>query len=84
MFFNAIRGNFRIYSIQLGLHIKLRLNRFLLNELHSVRKHVYKTWSNMSPQKLMSRGMGFPTIGICDQQSLRSACANAQSDQNLC
>ena len=28
--------------------------------------------------------MRFPTISICDQQSLRSACAYAQSDQCLC
>ena len=31
--------------------------------------------------------MQFPTIticGMCDQQSLRSACANAQSDPSLC
>ena len=30
----------------------------------------------------LSHGMRFPTI--CDQQSLRSACTNAQSDQSLC
>ena len=28
--------------------------------------------------------MIFPTRGMCDQQSLRSACAYAQSDQSLC
>ena len=28
--------------------------------------------------------MRFPTCGMCDQKSLRSACAYAQSDQNLC
>ena len=28
--------------------------------------------------------MRFPTYGMCDQQSLRSACAYAQSDQSLC
>ena len=28
--------------------------------------------------------MGFPTVGMCDQQSLRSACACAQSDRGLC
>ena len=34
----------------------------------------------------MSQCMKFPTIskGMCDQQSLRSACAYAQSDQSLC
>ena len=26
----------------------------------------------------------FQQCGMCDQQSLRSACAYAQSDQNLC
>ena len=35
-----------------------------------------------SPQ--MSRGMGFTAVRYCDQQSIRSACAYAQSDQNLC
>ena len=28
--------------------------------------------------------MGFPTMCMCDQQSLRSACAYGQSDQSLC
>ena len=28
--------------------------------------------------------MRFPTCGMCDQKSLRSACAYAQSDQSLC
>ena len=28
--------------------------------------------------------MGFSTVGMCDQQSLRSACACAQSDRGLC
>ena len=28
--------------------------------------------------------MRFPTCGICDRQSLRSASAYAQSDQSLC
>ena len=32
----------------------------------------------------MSRDMRFPTCGLCDQRSLRSACAYAQSDQSLC
>ena len=32
----------------------------------------------------MSRSMGFQLCGMCDQQSLRSACALAQSDQSLC
>ena len=27
--------------------------------------------------------MRFPTCGMCDRQSLRSACAYAQSDQRL-
>ena len=33
---------------------------------------------------IMSQCMRFPTYGMCDQQSLRSACAYAQSDQSLC
>ena len=28
--------------------------------------------------------MRFQQCGMCDQQSLRSACANGQSDQSLC
>ena len=32
----------------------------------------------------MSRGMRFPTMCMYDQQSLRSACAYAQSDRSLC
>ena len=32
----------------------------------------------------MSRDMRFPTIWYVDQQSLRSTCAYAQSDQSLC
>ena len=32
----------------------------------------------------MSRDVYFQQCGMCDQQSLRSACANAQSDQSLC
>ena len=32
----------------------------------------------------MNHDMGFPTIGMCDQQRLRSAYAYAQSDQSLC
>ena len=28
--------------------------------------------------------MRFQQCGMCDQQSLRSACADAQSDQSLC
>ena len=32
----------------------------------------------------LSRDMGFPQCGMCDKQSLRSACAYAQSDQSLC
>ena len=32
----------------------------------------------------MSRDMRFKQCGLCDQQSLRSACAYAQSDQSLC
>ena len=32
----------------------------------------------------MSRDIRFPTTWYVDQQSLRSACAYAQSDQNLC
>ena len=35
-------------------------------------------------QQHMSRDMRFPTSGLCDQQSLRSACAYAQSEQSLC
>ena len=34
--------------------------------------------------KYMSQSMRFPTCGMCDKQSLRSACAYAQSDQSLC
>ena len=37
----------------------------------------------MSRVKII-RGMRFPTMCMCDQQSLRSACAYAQSDQSLC
>ena len=33
---------------------------------------------------LMSHSMRLQQCGICDQQSLRSACAYAQSDQSLC
>ena len=32
----------------------------------------------------LRRDMRFPTICMCHQQSLRSACAYAQSDQRLC
>ena len=32
----------------------------------------------------MRQCMRFPTMWYCDQQSLRSACAYAQSDQSLC
>ena len=32
----------------------------------------------------MSRDMRFPTMWYVDQQSLRSACAYAQSDQSPC
>ena len=32
----------------------------------------------------MSRDMIFQQCGMCDQQSLRSACAYAQSNQSLC
>ena len=32
----------------------------------------------------LSRDMRFPTICMCDQQSLRSACAYSQSYQSLC
>ena len=32
----------------------------------------------------ISQGMRFQQYGMCDQQSLRSACAYAQSDQSLC
>ena len=32
----------------------------------------------------MSGGMRFPKRGMCDQQSLRSAFAYAQSDLSLC
>ena len=32
----------------------------------------------------MSPDMRFQQCGMCDQQSLRSACAYAQSDQSLC
>ena len=32
----------------------------------------------------MSHGMRFQQCSICDQQSLRSACAYAQSGQSLC
>ena len=32
----------------------------------------------------VSRNMRFPTMWYCDQQSLRSACPYAQSDQSLC
>ena len=32
----------------------------------------------------MSYDMRFQQCGMCDQQSLRSACTYAQSDQSLC
>ena len=32
----------------------------------------------------MTRDMRFPTMCVCEQQSLRSACAYAQSDQSNC
>ena len=32
----------------------------------------------------LSQCMRLPTNGMYDQQSLRSACVNAQSDQSLC
>ena len=32
----------------------------------------------------LSRDMRFQKCGMCDQQSLRSACAYAQSDPSLC
>ena len=32
----------------------------------------------------LSHGMNFQQSGMCDLQSLRSACAYAQSDQSLC
>ena len=35
-------------------------------------------------QNHLSRDTRFLTCGMCDQRSLRSACANAQSDQSLC
>ena len=31
----------------------------------------------------MSRTMIFPKCGMCDQQTLKSACAYVQSDQSL-
>ena len=34
--------------------------------------------------KYMSRDVRFQQCGMCNQQSLRSACAYAQSDQSLC
>ena len=66
------------------LHIKLRLYRFWLNELHYVRKHVCKTWFNMLPRIKWAVTWDFQQYGMCYQQSLRSAYAYAQSDQNLC
>ena len=34
--------------------------------------------------KYLSRDMGFQHCGMCVQQSIKSACAYAQSDQSLC
>ena len=35
-------------------------------------------------KKIWASAWDFQQSGMCDQQSLRSACANAQSDQSLC
>ena len=41
-------------------------------------------WPNIGMYDNWAVTCDFQQCGICDQQSLRSACAYAQSDQSLC
>ena len=45
---------------------------------------VYYYWTNQHYAYIWASACDFQLCGICDQQSLRSACAYAQSDQSLC
>ena len=51
-------------------------------ELSMKKFHNLSAW--FLETRYIERYMRFPTSGMCDQQSLRSACAYAQSDQSLC
>ena len=46
--------------------------------------YVFLVQGNCKTTKICASAWDFQQCGMCDQQSLRSACAYAQSDQSLC
>ena len=44
----------------------------------------YQTEAFHGTKLIWASAWDFQQFGMCDQQSLRSACAYAQSDQSLC
>ena len=64
---------------------------FFRNRIHfSTRKCMFDTFTQKFPRDYTAAytkrasASDFQQCGMCDQQSLRSACAYAQSDQSLC
>ena len=49
-----------------------------------IETNMYTSRFHFTVKLQKSRDMRFPTMWYVRQQSLRSACAYAQSDQNLC
>ena len=59
----------------------------LIGMIRIRRSVCHSRWKNLSMYKLLlhfTTTWDFQQCGMCDQQSLRSACAYAQSDQSLC
>ena len=63
-----------VSSIYIGLYVNI------ISQL--IHESIGKVCIGFPLHNYTSRG--FQQSGMCDQQSLRSACAYAQSDQSLC
>ena len=71
-----------------GSHVKIQKDFEVLNLKKSKMEYIFLLLllevNNYEMIKKKALPWDFQQCGMCDQQSLRSACAYAQSDQRLC
>ena len=85
---NAI--NILIASVNLRIENVKMLCRFPVSDICIMfyciheRKNNNKETRKLVQKHIWASVWDFQQCGMCDQQSLRSACAYAQSDQSLC
>ena len=82
----SLRSGFIFVCLKTGLTVTKNLNllRPVVHTCLFAYTYRYAPVSLKSTNILWASAWDFQQCGMCDQQSLRSACAYAQSDQSLC